>query len=69
VIASRGGKKTTVAIGGDRFIIHGYTTFLNRTFRGMKVEGLLMNSRVVNGIFDDLNPSTKSFLYFLSKPF
>src|SRR5262249_46934851 len=28
-------------------------------FRGMKVEGLLLNSRMVQGIFDDLNPETR----------
>jgi len=35
-------------------------TFKGRTYNGMKVEGLLPNSRMVQGIFDDLNDSTRS---------
>ena len=29
-----------------------------RTWKGMKIEGLLLNARMVQGIFDDLNPET-----------
>src|SRR5687768_7413637 len=51
--------KTVVSIDGQAFRINGEPTYKGRTFRGMKVEGLLMNSRMVQGIFDDLNPATR----------
>lgn len=53
-------RQTTVAIEGDRFLINGRPTYAGRTWRGLPVEGLLMNSRMVQGIFDDLNPETRS---------
>jgi hypothetical protein len=52
-------KKTTVGIEGERFLINGRPTYEGRTWRGMKVEGLLLNSRMVQGIFDDINPDTR----------
>ena len=52
-------RKTTVAIAGDRFLINGKPTYAGRKWRGMRIEGLLMNSRMVQGIFDDLNPETR----------
>lgn len=51
--------KTTVAIQGDRFFINGHPTYEGRSYKGMKIEGLLMNSRMVQGIYDDLNPATR----------
>lgn len=51
--------RTTVAIDGDRFLINGRPTYEGRTWRGNRIEGLLMNSRMVQGIFDDLNPATQ----------
>jgi hypothetical protein len=51
-------RKTTVAIVGDQFHINGRPTYEGRTWRGHKIEGLLMNSRMVQGIFHDLNPDT-----------
>ncbi|MCL6260761.1 hypothetical protein M3O96_16790 [Aquiflexum sp. TKW24L] len=51
-------RKTTVAIKGDQFYINGKPTYQNRVWNGQKIEGLLMNSRMVQGIFDDLNPET-----------
>ncbi len=51
-------RQTTVAIQGDQFFINGQPTYRGRSFRGMKIEGLLMNSRMVQGIFDDENPQT-----------
>ncbi|MCI0387941.1 MAG: hypothetical protein MOB07_04115 [Acidobacteria bacterium] len=53
-------RKTIVSIQGDRFFINGHPTYEGRAYRGMKIEGLLMNSRMVQGIFDDLNPETRS---------
>jgi hypothetical protein len=51
--------RTEVVIDKDRFLINGRPTYEGRTYRGMKIEGLLMNSRMVQGIFDDLNPETR----------
>jgi hypothetical protein len=52
--------KTTVTITGDKFFINGQPTYAGRTWKGKKIEGLMMNSRMVQGIFDDLNPETVS---------
>jgi hypothetical protein len=52
--------KTTVSIDGDRFFINGRPTYEGRTWKDKKIEGLMMNSRMVQGIFDDLNPATIS---------
>jgi hypothetical protein len=51
--------KTAVAIEGDRFLINGKPTYPGRTYRGRRVEGLLLNVRMVQGIFDDRNPETR----------
>ena len=40
------------------FHINGQPTYAGRTWQGHKIEGLLLNSRMVQGIFDDLNPET-----------
>ncbi len=53
-------RQTTVSIAGDAFRLNGQPTYRGRTFRGMKIEGLLMNARMVQGIFDDLNPETRA---------
>lgn len=50
--------KTEIAIKADGFLINGKPTYQGRTWKGKKIEGLLMNSRMVQGIFDDLNPET-----------
>ena len=52
--------RTTVSIHGEAFHLNGQPTYAGRTFRGMKIEGLLMNSRMVQGVFDDRNPATVS---------
>lgn len=51
--------KTEVAIRGDRFFLDGAPTYEGRTWNGRRIEGLLLNSRMVQGIFDDLNPETR----------
>jgi arylsulfatase A-like enzyme len=51
-------RKTEVSIVADAFHINGKPTYAGRTWEGKKIEGLLMNSRMVQGIFDDLNPET-----------
>lgn len=50
---------TTVSISGNQFFINGKPTYEGRYYNGKKIEGLLMNSRMVQGIFDDLNKATK----------
>ncbi len=52
--------RTTVSISGDGFQINGASTYAGRSYRGSKIEGLLMNTRMVQGIFDDRNPETRS---------
>jgi len=49
---------TEVSIQGDAFLINGTPTYRGRTWRGNRIEGLLFNSRMVQGIFDDLNAQT-----------
>ncbi len=50
--------RTSVSIVGDSFHINGKPTYEGRVWKGHKIEGLLMNSRMVQGIFDDANPET-----------
>ncbi len=50
--------KTHVSIEGEKFLINGEPTFKGREWKGSEVEGLLPNSRMVQGVFDDLNPET-----------
>jgi len=52
--------RTVVSIVGDSFYINGRPTYAGRTWNGHSIEGLLFNSRMVQGIFDDLNPETAS---------
>ena len=49
---------TQVSIKGDKFYINGKPTFEGRSWNGVSVEGLLPNSRMVQGTFDDLNTDT-----------
>jgi len=53
-------RRTTVAIQGEDFLINDQLTYADRMWRGMRIEGLLMNARLVQGIFDDLNPETRA---------
>lgn len=53
------GRKTEVAIRGDMFLINGRPTYEGRAWQGRKIEGLVFNSRMVQGVFDDLNPETR----------
>jgi hypothetical protein len=53
-------RQTALSIDGDRFMINGKPTYEGRHYKGMRIEGLLMNSRMVQGIFDDLNAETRS---------
>lgn len=51
-------KQTVVSIKGEKFYINGKPTYKGRQWQGHSIEGLLMNSRMVQGIFDDSNPAT-----------
>lgn len=53
-------RRTQVAIRGESFFINGEITYKGRIWQGHRIEGLLLNSRMVQGIFDDLNPETRS---------
>ena len=57
--AQKGSRRTAVAIAGDAFHINGKPTYQGRTWKGHKIEGLLLNSRMVQATFDDLNPETR----------
>jgi hypothetical protein len=52
-------RQTTVTIAGEAFHINGQPTYAGRTWNGHKIEGLLLNSRMVQATFDDLNPETR----------
>ncbi|WP_310589841.1 hypothetical protein [Larkinella soli] len=53
-------RKTTVAIRGEQFFINGRPTFRGRNRNGNRIEGLLPNARMVQGIFDDRNSDTRA---------
>ena len=52
-------RQTRVAIEGDRWLINGRPTYVGREYRGWKIEGLLLNSRMVQSILDDENELTR----------
>jgi hypothetical protein len=53
-------RKTLVSIKEEDFYINNSITLKGKVYRGMRLEGLLPNSRMVQGIFDDKNPETKN---------
>ncbi len=53
-------RMTTISIKEDMFFINGQPTYKGRSWNGQRIEGLLYNVRMVQGIFDDLNPETVS---------
>ena len=55
---------TMVTIEGNMFYINGKPTYAGRTWQGNKIEGLLFNSRMVQGIFDDANPETRPQFHY-----
>lgn len=52
-------RKTAISIYGEQFRINGELTYKGRSWKGKRIEGLLMNSRMVQATFDDLNPETR----------
>jgi hypothetical protein len=51
-------RKSIVSIVGNEFYINGKPTYQGRTWNGKKIQGLLFNSRMVQGIFHDRNTNT-----------
>ena len=51
-------RETRVSIAGAEFRVNGEPTYPRRTWRGHKIQGLLMNARMVQASFDDRNPET-----------
>lgn len=49
---------TEIQIDGPRFLINGRPTYPGVSWRGKPIEGLLMNSRMIQAVFDDENPQT-----------
>jgi hypothetical protein len=56
--SAQAGGKTVVSISGEDFHINGKPTYAGRSWQGHRIEGLLMNSRMVQATIDDLNPET-----------
>lgn len=50
---------TSVSIQDEDFLIDGRLTYEGRFWNGWRIEGLLFNARMVQAIFDDLNPDTR----------
>jgi hypothetical protein len=50
--------QTHVTIVGEDFHLNGQPTYPGRTWNGHRIEGLLLNSRMVQATYDDLNPET-----------
>ena len=53
-------RRTEVSINNDMFLINGRPTYEGRYWYGWRIEGLLFNARLIQGIFDDLNQETVS---------
>jgi len=51
--------KTRIEIHGEDFWIDGSPTYAGRVWEGRRIEGLLLNARMVQATFDDLNPETR----------
>lgn len=50
--------RTKVTIDGKKFKINGVYTYPGIYWNGIEIEGLLFNTRMVQGTFDDKNPDT-----------
>jgi hypothetical protein len=53
-------RKTEVSIRGEQFLINGKPTYRGRSYNGIPIEGMLMNIRAVQAIYDDKNPQTSA---------
>ncbi len=61
-------RKTVVSIEGEKFKINEQSTYPGRVYMGIRVEGLLMNSRMVQATFDDANPETQTLWRYSDGP-
>ena len=52
-------RETDVELDGDAFLINGKPTYADTAFEGRSIEGLLLNARMVQALFDDENPDTR----------
>ena len=52
-------RKTAVSIQGEAWLINDKLTYAGQSFQDWRIEGLLLNSRMVNAIFDDENEHTR----------
>ena len=50
---------TKIGISGESWTINEEPTYAGREFNGCQMEGLLLNSRMANAMFDDANPLTR----------
>lgn len=57
-------RKTAVSIQDEAWLINDKVTYAGRAFRDMRIEGLLLNSRMVNAIFDDENEHTRFLWHY-----
>lgn len=57
-------QRPIVSIDGNRFLVDGTPTYPGRYWKENKIEGLLLNSRMVQGIFDDENPDTRELFKY-----
>lgn len=56
--AEKAPRLTRVSSVGDQFFINGRPTYPGRTRQNHRVERLLFNTRMVQRVYDDLNPAT-----------
>ncbi|MCP4561739.1 MAG: hypothetical protein GY837_14565 [Bosea sp.] len=50
----------TISLRGEDILLDGVPTYPGRFWKGQRVEGQLISMRMVNAIFDDLNPETRA---------
>lgn len=50
---------TQLTIEGEDFFVNGAPAYPGRAWRDARIEGLLLNARMVQATFDDLNPETR----------
>ena len=62
VISAVCSQKTEISIKGEDFYINGKLTYESASDES--VRGLLLNSRMIQGIFDDYNTTTRKYWYY-----
>ncbi len=61
-------RHTTVSIQGQDFCLNGVPTYAGVWHEDCRIEGLLLNSRMVQGIFDDANATTRALWNYPDGP-